>query len=459
MAIDWEAFATGYLEQTARNQEEAKQDARNYEQRQRDTAERNAMTISKRNAVANQVVSLTNMLRDNGASQAVIQAAISAGPQAVVDLSNKVAEATQIYGRKLNEDDMEALVNMPENFSVIDMDTEDFIKKTYGLGYQGAGVTTEKPERTFMDRLTGRKAREIAQYNLDSEIMQDGLTAYDINQMAQQQDYESLVPGTFITFNDVKYFNPATDLGNFTRNINNIIDSVKGSPEYESYSSAYQDAFVNDNEEGMASAKATQQKLFEDALSSTIESMYSQYGDSFLEAASPVLKPFVSKDYLNRISSEPEEEEQSEEADNLIAAMTEPPEMKVPQGDESGITDTSREDEEVIKEDEASYLEGPSAEGEPPKSVREKAQEKFGFSKQEVEYILDSNQATEMDMQLLVDSSDDILDYINEGNYALTTTGVVEGLTEWAQENKKQLPFNLNFLVSFVINAIKDSQE
>lgn len=160
MGFDWSAFATGFLKETAKNINEAKEDAKQYEERQRELAERNKLTISKRNAVANEVISITNMLRDNGASQAVIQAAISAGPKAIADLANKVNNARDIYGRKLNSDDIETLVNMPENFSVIDMDTEDFIKKTYGLGYEGAGTTESKPERTLMDRLSGRKLRD-----------------------------------------------------------------------------------------------------------------------------------------------------------------------------------------------------------------------------------------------------------------------------------------------------------
>ena len=78
MAFDWQAFATGFLQQTAKNQEEAMKDARDYEERQRSQAERNAVTVSKRNAVANEVISISNMLRDNGASPQVIQAAVSA---------------------------------------------------------------------------------------------------------------------------------------------------------------------------------------------------------------------------------------------------------------------------------------------------------------------------------------------------------------------------------------------
>lgn len=315
MAFDWQAFATGFLEQTATTLKEAQKDARDYKERQRDLAERNAVTISKRNAIANEVISISNMLRDNGASQQVIQAAVSAGPKAIADLANKVNQARELYGRKLGEDDIEALVNMPEGFSVIDMDTEDFIKKTYGLGYAGSGVAKEAPERTFMDRLSGRKARDMARFELDSEIMQDGLTAYDINQMAQQQDYESLVPGTFITFNDVKFFNPSTDMASFTRTFTNLVSDVEDTAAYKSLVTEIRDAELSisltDEEKAIKKAKAEKEldALYLRNVGPTVDSFVSQYGDTFVDAADGFLRNYLSDSYVDSLSSSIDEED------------------------------------------------------------------------------------------------------------------------------------------------------
>ena len=324
MAFDWQAFATGFLQQTAKNQEEAMKDARDYEERQRSQAERNAVTVSKRNAVANEVISISNMLRDNGASPQVIQAAVSAGPKAIAELADKVNQARELYGRKLGADDIETLVNMPEGFSVIDMDTEDFIRKTYGLGYAGSGVAKDAPERSFIDRLTGRKARDMARYRLDSEIMQDGLTAYDINQMAQQQDYESLVPGTFITFNEVKFFNPSTDMAPFTRTFTNLVSDVEDTAEYKSLLSEMEAVKFSELTE---EEKATKNKelegkmdeLFLRSVGSTVDSFVSEYGDTFVDAADGFLRNYLSDSYVDSLSSSIDEEEDDKPVDSAIA--------------------------------------------------------------------------------------------------------------------------------------------
>ena len=531
--FDWGAFATGFLQQKVKNIREAKEDAKDYEERQRELAERNKLTISKRNAVANEVISITNMLRDNGASQAVIQAAVSAGPKAIADLANKVNSARDIYGRKLNSDDIETLVNMPENFSVIDMDTEDFIKKTYGLGYEGAGTTESKPERTLMDRLSGRKLRDEARYRLDSEVVQDGLTAYDINQMAAQTDYESLVPGTFITFNEVKYFNPATDMASFSRTFTSLVDDVEDSAEYSTIKSRIEQIKFSEDLDDTQKAEqiaAEQEKLdalYLKSVQPTIDSMVSTYGDTFVDATQGFLRNYLSDAYVDSLSFEPEEDEEKEAGpqrkpvpevttDDLTedtppeVPVIDLPDMQAPEGEEVP-TVTADEDEDAAEERPQGLMMPPVQEGTPQvegrgtitleeweamskeereaaglpttktgvqqivregiielpdieaegpvESVRQKAEKKFGLSKEKQEELIETGQATEMDLQLLTDSGDDILDFIKNGGYSLSSMGVTEGLGDWAEQNKKQLPFNMNFLIRFVVGTLRASQE
>jgi hypothetical protein len=509
MGFDWGAFATGFLKETAKNINEAKEDAKDYEERQRELAERNKLTISKRNAVANEVISISNMLRDNGASQAVIQAAVSAGPKAIADLANKVNNARDIYGRKLNSDDIETLVNMPENFSVIDMDTEDFIKKTYGLGYEGAGTTESKPERTLMDRLSGRKLRDMARYRLDSEVMQEGLTAYDINQMAAQTDYESLVPGTFVTFNEVKYFNPATDMASFSRTFTSLVDDVEDSAEFKeiereinraqrSVEGELADISDEDRAKLVQEVLEKRNALYRRSLQPYVDSMVSTYGDSFLDNTKESLKFYLGDSYVDSLSFEPEEdeEEEAETVDDLTKATLETPDdtvaqvsAEVDETEDEDITlelpqPTTPEEPKGLMTPAPSTLSGdefslapdqgypyptdapeaqqPEVEDQPQinvKSVREKTEKKFGLSKEKQEELIETGEATEMDFQLLTDSGDDILDFIKKGNYALSSMGVTEGLSDWADKNKKQLPFNMNYLIRFVVGTLRASQE
>ena len=330
MGFDVQAFATGFLESRVKDIEKKGDEARAFEESQRTLADRNTQTLSKRNAVVQQVVGLSNMLRDNGASERVIQAAIAAGPQEITTLANKVTEARKAAGGgKLGASDIEALVNIPEGFSVMDTDTTDLIRKTYGLGYEGKGVTKDMPERSFMDRLRGDKQMDMARARLDREVIKDGYTAYDVNQMSAQQDYESLVPGTFITFNDIKVFRPSEDMDGFTRTINALTKAVEDTAAYstleEDIAEYKNQSSINETDQGireaakvkLAKARAEMDELYLSTVGTTIQDMVDTYGESFIDGAGGYLKSFLSDSYVDSLAlgtTETAEDTQTEDA-------------------------------------------------------------------------------------------------------------------------------------------------
>jgi len=537
MSFDWQSFATGFLERTAENIKESKGEAKAFEERQRALAERNAQNISRRRAVANQVVGVTRMLRDNGASDKVIQAAISSKPDAIFELANKVEEASRKQGRKLSSSDIEALINIPEGFSSIDMDTEAFIEKTYGLGYEGKGVTTDMPERTFMDRLTGRKQMDMARARLDREVMQEGLTAYDINQMAAQQEYESLVPGTFVSFSDAKVFNPAEDMLDFTRTFSSLLNDVQSSSAYEEVTSLIEQTKMNnklsdeDKAQKLSSLMQQRDELILRSAGPTIESYVATYGDSFTDAATGFLRGYLSDSYVDSLTIEPEEAEQTEAVVSPEAVVTPEaveqteevlggsfPEVEVSvleddvnrdevtsarpklrpasieeavEGgteDPDGITfaewsNMSRKERKdkgypvskiggemhfkrfsvglgTVDEDqkfgpkEASEPEEPQ---ETVKSVRERAAERFGIPPEKFDSAIDSGVLTELDLAIFADYSDDIMDFIKEKEYEQSREGVLVAITDWAEENRKMLPMDKNFLIDTFLSALEGS--
>jgi hypothetical protein len=308
MSFDIQGFAEGFLGSGLKRMEKREDEASAYKDQQLELAERNKGTVTKRNAIVSQVVGLTNMLRSNGASERVIQAAVSAGPQEITALANKVEQARKVSGRSLGESDIEALINVPEGFSVIDMGTEDFIKKTYGLGYEDTGVSTkEMPRRSLGQRWRGEGLKERARAKLDSAVIQDGLTAYDINQIAAQQDYESLVPGTFVTFNDFKVFNPATDMQDFTRTMSNLRKDVEDSSAFGSITDQIKEnrtiSDLTDEERATRNKDLVAQRdqLYLDVVAPTIEAMVSDYGADFMDATEGYLRNFLSRDYVDSL--------------------------------------------------------------------------------------------------------------------------------------------------------------
>ena len=207
MGFDWRAFAEGFAETAAANIKEKGKFARDYKLEQDQLAKDNIMKISRRNSVVNEVLGLTNYLEDQGVSTAQMQAAISSGPQAIQDLSTKVKAAVEANGgRPLGDSDLDMIIKMPEGFKPLDMDMDKYVRNTYGLGLETKGATTEKPDISFFDRLTGEAAMTRAKYKLGSDVIYDGYTAEDINMLARQQEYEALQPSTYSVIADLKRF-------------------------------------------------------------------------------------------------------------------------------------------------------------------------------------------------------------------------------------------------------------
>lgn len=206
MAFDWMAFAEGFMETAATNIKEKKREAREYETEQEDLAKRNLLKISERNATVNKVLGLSTMLKDNGVSNEQIQAAIASGPNAIAELATKVQEAVAAQGGKpLTSSDVDSIIRMPKDFSPVDMDLDEYVKRSYGLYSPSAGVS-EPEEVGFWDKLTGDAAMKRAKGKLDSSVMYEGMTAADINELAASSDYQAIIPSTFATFTDFKRF-------------------------------------------------------------------------------------------------------------------------------------------------------------------------------------------------------------------------------------------------------------
>ena len=169
MGFDWRAFAEGFATTAAANIQEKKKEARKYKEEQEQLAKDNIMKISRRNSVVNEVLGLTNYLEDQGVSTAQMQAAIASGPQAIQDLSTKVRAAVEANGgRKLSDTEVDMIIKMPEGFQPLDMDMDQYVRKTYGLGLETKGATAEEPDIGFFDRLTGDSAMMRSKYKLGS---------------------------------------------------------------------------------------------------------------------------------------------------------------------------------------------------------------------------------------------------------------------------------------------------
>ena len=291
MSFDWQSFATGFMERTTEILKERQEEAKTFEEEQRAAAERNAATISRRRAIADQVTGYANYLQSNGVSNEQIQAVIASGPRAIEQLTERVQQAvTANGGRPLGTSDAEALITMPEGFSPVDMTTQEFIDQTYGLGVRETQPREDR-EFGFMDRLFGRDQMTRAQDRLNRTPFVEGMTIEEVNRVAQQGDYTSLIPGTFASVSAATTrYDPTEEGVEFATTLDQRLSRLTSNPEY--IRALSEDGGVpGDNVREFLSPR----------ISSLVNGYASRYREDFIADQSDYLSSIMGEEYVRNL--------------------------------------------------------------------------------------------------------------------------------------------------------------
>lgn len=230
MAFDWKMFAASFLDQVSEGIEDRREQAQDFKRKQEDAAERNAALVNRRKMNAQSAAQIGKRAMQLGASQAQIKTAMSSGIKGIDELYQKLNEAaTQRGVKKLGVDDIEAIVNMPSIPNVrqdlMDMPLDEFARQTFGA----AGLP-QKPrddkERNILGSLFGVDARDRVKQQLRETEYMDGMSVADINAIARQTDYQSLIPSATMTFLDVPFFDAEKALDFSEKLVETMSDAV-----------------------------------------------------------------------------------------------------------------------------------------------------------------------------------------------------------------------------------------
>jgi len=303
MAFDWMAFAEGFFETAASNIKEKKKEAREYETEQEDLAKRNLLKISERNATVNKVLGLSTMLKENGVSKEQIQAAIASGPNAISELAVKVQEAVAAQGGKpLTSADVDSIIRMPKDFTPIDMDLDEYVKRSYGLYSPNAGVS-EPEDIGFWDKLTGDAAMKRAKGKLDSSVMYENYTAADINELAALSDYKAVIPSTFATFTDFKRFDNNALMGVQADILTRIEYLEESDAEYAAARKVLKDISPTTDiaEEQTARKNALEviQRKNRETFGPIFDQAITDYGTQAVTGLADIMTTYMGEEYVN----------------------------------------------------------------------------------------------------------------------------------------------------------------
>ena len=215
MAFDWKAFGAAFLGEVTEGIEERGAEAKKYKEQQEAAAERNQSLITQRNSRARQAAQYgrqaETLMGVHPQGKALVRQAMASGMGTVQELYEKLNKAANAPGQngRLGVDDIEAIINMPSipavDKSLMDMSLEEYAKKTYGVSPTTQYAAPEDDTST-VGQLFGFGAKARVKQQLAEQDFGSGMTVAEINQLARQEEYTSLIPGATMVFTERNMF-------------------------------------------------------------------------------------------------------------------------------------------------------------------------------------------------------------------------------------------------------------
>jgi hypothetical protein len=237
MAFDWKAFGAAFLGEVTEGIQERGEEAKAYKEKQEEAAERNQSLIAQRTSRARQAAQYgrqaETLMQAYPQGKAIVRQAMASGMGTVQELYEKLYAAANAPGQngRLGVDDIEAIINMPSipavDKSLMDMSLEDYAKKTYGAS-TATQMAAPEDDTSTVGQLFGFGAKKRVKQQLAEQDFGSGMTVAEINRLAKQEEYTSLIPGATMLFNERNMFD--TDKAfDFSKKITEVTaDAIKG---------------------------------------------------------------------------------------------------------------------------------------------------------------------------------------------------------------------------------------
>lgn len=234
---DWSAFATAFLGDTAKYINERVDKASEYEDQLKEQAERNKLLLDKRNAVVTQAAGLAARAKSLGASEDMIKAAIDKGPNGLVELTGELDKIKLEYGDRWTPEVAAVHVGLPEGYKPAELNLSDYISRAYGVTPGEIG-STKAPEQGFFGRVMGMGGRERVRASMDKDGYYKGYSVYDLSELSNQAEYQSLVQGAYFNTTAPKVFKP-DEVATEKKLISAMLSNVEDTPAYAAASEAF----------------------------------------------------------------------------------------------------------------------------------------------------------------------------------------------------------------------------
>ena len=198
MAVDWQAFATAFLSDSARYISENKDRAAEYRDKITEQAEKNKGIFTKRKLAASSILQQVKLAEGLNATPGMIRSALSSGPDGIVQLTQNLAKMKkelEADGGNWTAESALLRVELPEFFvsgAGAKAPVEGYkslVEDKYGVNVGQIG-STKAPEVSGFKKALGFNAKEFVRSSLDEDsAFGTGMSTYDLSQIDATAPY------------------------------------------------------------------------------------------------------------------------------------------------------------------------------------------------------------------------------------------------------------------------------
>ena len=200
MSFDGQAFLTGFFKTSAENIQRRKRKAEDYMDDLRENQSAYQAKADLKKKARNNAETLTKKIISKGGTKDMVKAAYAEnGLDGLSTLDGVLSKGVASQGIDFVKNNADIFAATTIDPSMSGVTIGDMLDEGFGIGKYTTGDYAQ-PESNWWERLTGRTAMDDVRSKLDQEEVYDGMSLYDLKQMASSSAYNKVGGNSYLTY-------------------------------------------------------------------------------------------------------------------------------------------------------------------------------------------------------------------------------------------------------------------
>ena len=195
-----QAFLTGFFKTSAENIQRRKKKAEDYMDDIRENQAAYQAKADLKIKARNNAETLTQKIISKGGTKEMVKAAYAEnGLDGLSTLDGVLSKGVASQGIDFVKNNAEIFAATTLDPAMTGVTIQDMLDEGFGIGKYTTG-DYKRPESNWWDRTTGRTAMDDVRFKLDQEEVYEGMSLFDLKQMASSSAYNKVGGNSYLTY-------------------------------------------------------------------------------------------------------------------------------------------------------------------------------------------------------------------------------------------------------------------